>query len=233
MELNRLPLASVPENTLIAFLIALVILRFLAVHAELQRRDKQLAGARFDTLQARIKPHFLFNTLNSIATLISIRPQDAETALLDLSDMMRSSISRENTAWTLAEEVDICKKYLGIEKLRMGDRLSWEIDVPEQVGAIRFPQLALQPLVENAVLHGVQGSTEGGSLTLQVQCENDVLSIQLTNTCADAQVEHEGLGQALVNTRARLEAYFNRTRRFHTGREANNFVVHIELELQP
>jgi two-component system sensor histidine kinase AlgZ len=148
MQLNRLPLASVPENTLIAFLIALVILRFLAVHAELQRRDQQLAGARFDTLQARIKPHFLFNTLNSIATLISTRPHDAESALLDLSDMMRSSIGRENKVWTLAEEVDICEKYLGIEKLRMGDRLAWRIDMPESVGDIRFPNWRCSPLLK-------------------------------------------------------------------------------------
>lgn len=232
MQLERLPLASVAENTLIAFLIAVVVLRFLAVHAELQRSGRQLAEARFDALQARIKPHFLFNTLNSITALISTRPRDAESALLDLSDMMRSSVGRENPAWSLAEEVDICAKYLNIEKLRMGDRLSWSIDVSETAAAIRFPQLALQPLVENAVLHGIQNSPTGGSLSLKAEVEDNLLSLKLVNTAEDIAAEHAGLGQALANTRARLDAFFQKTRRFEIGQQDGEYVVHLELELR-
>lgn len=230
MELEQVPLASVAENTIIAFLIAVVILRFLAVHAELQHRDLQLAGARFDTLQARIKPHFLFNTLNSIAVLISLRPKDAEAALLDLSDMMRSSVGRENPDWTLAQEVDICTKYLGIEKLRMGDRLDWQIDVQDQAASLRFPQLALQPLVENAVLHGIQNNPDGGSIDLSVKFESDLLRIELRNTAASQKDTHAGSGQALANIEARLEAFFHQVRRFDVERQGQEFVATMELE---
>lgn len=229
MELDQLPLASVAENTIIAFLIAVVILRFLAVHAELQHRDLQLASARFDTLQARIKPHFLFNTLNSIAALISLRPRDAESALLDLSDMMRSSVGRENPNWTLAQEVDICTKYLGIEKLRMGDRLDWQISVQEAAGSIRFPQLALQPLVENSVLHGIQNNPSGGRLDLSVKIEENLLRIELRNTAA-ARDTHAGAGHALANIEARLEAFFSKVRRFDVERQGDEFVARMELE---
>jgi two-component system sensor histidine kinase AlgZ len=229
--LQQLPLASVGENTLIAFLLAVLILRFLAVHAQLQRRDLQLAEARFDALQARIKPHFLFNTLNSIAALISLRPAAAETALLDLSDMLRSSIGRENPNWTLADEADICVKYLGIEKLRMGDRLTWKLELPEAAGRLRFPQLALQPLVENAVLHGIQQNPRGGSLSLSVELRDpNLLHIELRNTAASRD-EHAGSGQALANIEARLQTFFKRVRHFERRPEGEEYIVRMELEL--
>ncbi len=202
-------MASPLENVFIALLFAAVILRFFAVQAQLQLSDQQLNRARFDALQ----------------------PAQAEDALLDLSDMLRSSVGRERSDWTLADEIDICLKYLGIEKLRMGERLNWHIELADAARPIRFPQLALQPLVENSVLHGLQHLPEGGDLHLELALQDDRLSITLSNSLAPTSASSPGLGEALANIRARLVSYTPKLHAFEYGQEGSHYLVRIVLEV--
>ena len=154
------------RNLLISLIASLVFLRYLILHRQWQMQVRAEADARLDALQARIRPHFLFNTLNTIASLVRTRPDDAEQAVLDLADLLRTGL-RTNAEHTLAEELELVRGYLRIESQRLGERLriDWRIEdsLPlEQT----IPALLVQPLVENAVVHGISKLPDGGRLKI-------------------------------------------------------------------
>jgi len=154
------------RNGLIGSIAALVLLRFLSLHRQWQRQVRAEASARLAALQARIRPHFLFNALNTIASLVRSRPEQAEGAVLDLSDLLRTALA-EDARHTLAEELDLVRGYLRIEALRLGDRLAidWKIEDKAPTDA-RIPALLIQPLVENAIVHGIARLADGGRLAV-------------------------------------------------------------------
>lgn len=194
-------------STASAALVIAAGLRYSFVHSQWQQQVRAHARVEADALQARIRPHFLFNSLNTVASLIHLRPDAAEAALLDLSDLFRASLRAGEHSISLREEIDLCKRYLAIEAERLGERLQveWDIDLPEQLA---LPPLVLQPLVENAVYHGIQSLPEGGTLKVLGRREGDRWLLQVSNPVLPGAPVHQGSGQAIANIRARLRHRF-------------------------
>ena len=161
-------------------------------------------------MQARIRPHFLFNSLNSIASLVVTDPAKAEQAVLDLSDLFRASLARPGTLVPWREELELSRRYLSIEQYRLGERLSveWQVDaVPDD---LPIPQLTLQPLLENALIHGIQPRIEGGVVSVAAYYADGVFHLQVSNPFDEAapKLPSRGTQQALHNIDARLTALF-------------------------
>jgi two-component system, LytTR family, sensor histidine kinase AlgZ len=168
-----------------------------------QQRQPASAAARLTELQSRIRPHFLFNTLNSAIALVRAEPAKAETLLEDLSELFRSALVDQGDAVSLQQEIDLAQRYLAIEGVRFGHRLrvSWELD-PATMQA-KLPPLVLQPLVENAVKHGVEPSADGADVKISTQRRAGVVVIKVTNTAPGGQ-GRAGHGVALQNVQDRL-----------------------------
>jgi len=161
------------------------------------------ASARLAELQSRIRPHFLFNALNTAVALVQIDPERAESVLEDLSQLFRVALAEVGASVTLAEEIELARRYLAIEQVRFGDRLavSWEID-PATAQA-RVPPLVLQPLVENAVRHGIETSLTGGAVRVRVKARHGSAQVVISNSLPDTP-SSPGAGIALANVRERL-----------------------------
>ncbi len=182
--------------------VALAWLRQRA-HSELPAH----AAARLSELQARIRPHFLFNTLNTAIALVQIDPQRAEAVLEDLAELFRQALAAPHAVATLDDEIDLARRYLGIEQLRFGERVQvrWELDAA--AGAARVPALVLQPLVENAVRHGIEVSPDGGWIVVRTKVQGGHAVLMVSNSVpAQAQgTALPGHGMALRNVRQRLK----------------------------
>lgn len=206
-----------PEKTLrfafvcgaIGLLLAAGLLRYFYINEQWAAQIAAHAGAQVQALQARIRPHFLFNSMNSIASLIRHDPATAERAVEDLSELFRAALGAESGESTLAEELHFCERYLAIEALRLGPRLRqrWELasDLPRQ---LPLPRLILQPLVENAIVHGISPLSEGGEVTIRVHREGDALHIEIANPCPEKPVRIHGNHHAQDNIRQRLTHRF-------------------------
>jgi len=195
-------------------------------------RVRAEAKARFDALQARIRPHFLFNSMNTIASLIRVRPAEAEHAVENLSDLFRAALGSDTTTQsTLGEELDLVRRYLDIEKLRLGERLRVDIDVHALPADLPLPALLLQPLVENAVYHGVQQLPEGGTVTIRGQREGTNVAIEIRNPCPPLRAAKRH-GMALENTRARIEYHFGARGALKVDSGADYFACVVTLPLQ-
>ena len=144
--------------------------RLIAAEMESERQERLVTLTELKLLQAQIEPHFLFNTLSNIAGLIHKRPDDAEKTLVNLTRLLRSSLSRtRKTETTVAEEIDIARAYLEIHAIRMSDRLQYRITVDPTVSNAPLPPLLIQPLVENAITHGIDQLEQGGIINIDAQ----------------------------------------------------------------
>jgi len=173
------------RNLTISTVVAAVILRYLYIQFQWRQRLQSEARARIQALQARIRPHFLFNSMNTIAALTRSDPAVAEIAIEDLSDLFRASLGGTQELTTLGEEIELARRYLGIEKLRLGDRLvvDWQLDdVPLDA---YLPPLVLQPLLENAIYHGIEPLPQGGSIRVSGRRVDGLLEITVSNPLAD------------------------------------------------
>jgi two-component system sensor histidine kinase AlgZ len=168
----------------IAALLAAALLRYFHFQQQWRQQIAAQARSQVEALQARIRPHFLFNSMNSIASLVRRDPDTAERAIEDLADLFRAALGSGDGSSTLDEELRLCERYLAIEALRLGERLQvdWQIaeDVPRQ---LPLPRLLLQPLVENAVIHGVSQLAAGGRIDILVQRHRVGLRIRIGNPC--------------------------------------------------
>ena len=234
------------RDCLIAIVLGLIALRYVYLQQRWIIEQQVTERARFEALQARIQPHFLFNTLNSIAALIAVSPDKAEAAIQDLSLLLRKQINGDRDRHTWLQEREICEAYLGIETLRYGDRLGveWQVDsVPDDMA---LPPLLLQPLLENAIRHGIAKMKESGWIRVygerleargpsgeehyKVCVENGVDTDFLPYADADsdrlmgAAALGEEHGIALANVRARVAAFFRDER---TGEERASVKVEI------
>lgn len=185
------------------------LLGIVAVENHRQARSYavQAKQAELELLQARIRPHFLFNTLNTATALVHDRPDAAERVLLDLADLFRAALGKYESI-TLEEELDLTRRYLDIEQIRYGDRLSVAWSVPETLPPVPLPPLSLQPLVENAVRHGIERSPAGGELALVVTREDGYVRVEIRNPApgADAGPAPAGHGVGLRASTARIDA---------------------------
>lgn len=185
-------------------------------------------SARLAELQARIRPHFLFNTLNSAIALVRDDPVKAEALLEDLSELFRHVLVAKTDAATLAEEVQVARHYLDIEQVRFGDRLRVEWAIDPQAGRAKVPALFLQPLVENAVKHGVEPSPTGADVKVTTQRRGSVVVIKVTNTVPAGQ-GRPGHGVALDNVRDRLRLLHDVQAQFRTALIDGRYQVRMEV----
>ncbi|MGQ3051276.1 MAG: sensor histidine kinase [Roseateles sp.] len=188
------------------------------------------ATARLAELQARIRPHFLFNTLNSAIALVQVDPARAESVLEDLAELFRVALADASASVTLTEEVELARRYLAIEQIRFGKRLRivWHLD-PE-ADAARVPPLLLQPLVENAVRHGVEPNEEGGELEVSTMRRGAEVEIRIVNTVG-APARTAGHGLALRNVRQRLKLMHDVAARFELESTEQRFALRILVPL--
>ncbi len=185
-------------------------------------------AARLTELQSRIRPHFLFNTLNTAIALVRAEPAKAETLLEDLSDLFRHALVDQGASVTLSEEIALAKRYLAIEQLRFGDRLQVEWDVEDEATTALVPPLLLQPLVENAVRHGVEPSASGAEIRISVEKRGSAVVIKVSNT-VPAGPGPAGAGVALRNVRDRLDLLHDVRGQFRSGLKNGVFQVRMEI----
>jgi two-component system sensor histidine kinase AlgZ len=195
---------------------------------EQERAYKLLAEARLSSLESRIHPHFLFNTLNSIAALIPSDPACAEQTVGNLASLLRFSLNANQTGVVpLAQELKIVGDYLEIERTRFGDRLRYEIDVPDVLGEIKVPPLALQSLAENSVKHVVSKRPQGGSLHITGSITGDRVCLAVLDDgpgfSLDAITPEHGLGNLI----ARMELVFGDAGHLEVARESGKTVVRL------
>ncbi len=218
-------------NTLTVLLVSAAFFRYLYLRADWQARIQAEARARFHALQARIRPHFLFNSINTVASLIPVDGEKAEETLLDLAELFRAALREDRQVHTLAEEWQLVQHYLRIEKLRLGDRLQVEAHIEEDSLACRLPALILQPLVENALYHGIETRPQGGTIHIRAHCEQKALRLEVENP-ADGPASPTGLGMAQENIRQRLQLYFQGGARMETKENEGRYRVTLWLPRQ-
>ena len=202
----------------------------LALQLRAKGRAPAATAARLNDLQSRIRPHFLFNTLNSAIALVRAEPERAETLLEDLSDLFRHALEEQADAVTLAQEILLAQRYLAIEQVRFGARLQVEWALDGSAAGARLPPLLLQPLVENAVRHGVEPSESGATVRISTQRRGSVVVVKVTNT-VPAGPGLPGHGLALDNVRDRLNLMHDVQGRFQCGLVDGVYQVRIEVPL--
>jgi two-component system sensor histidine kinase AlgZ len=210
------------RHGLIALIMTGLLLRYFYLQQQWQRQHDAELKARLQALQSRIQPHFLFNSLNSIVSLIVSAPAKAELAVLDLADLFRANLSEAGGMATWEEERHLCEGYLRIEHYRLGDRLrvKWHGDLP---AATPMPLLTLQPLLENAILHGLQPSLEGGDISIAVGLNAGVVELLVSNSCPRGTTSHQGSRMALENIRARVTGLFGPQAQLESWRDGERF----------
>lgn len=195
------------RNLGISAILSAIVLRYLYMQYQWRKETEASAYAHLQALQARIRPHFLFNSMNTIASLIRFSPDKAEQIVEDFADLFRAILSHPKTLVPWRDEVTLCQQYLGIEKLRLGERLQilWKVEnVPDDA---LIPSLCLQPLLENAIYHSIQSLPEGGTLEFTAQFDGKVIHITLKNP-KDLESLYQGHQIAQQNTQQRLQAYY-------------------------
>ncbi|KFN44050.1 sensor histidine kinase [Arenimonas oryziterrae] len=235
-ELYRVPGDSqwrfVASVTALSVLIAMLSLRYFYVRDQWQAQVNAQAQAEVDALQARIRPHFLFNSMNTIAALVRRDPVTAERAVEDLSELFRAALGAGQGEGTLAEEIHLAERYLAIEKLRLGERLKvdWQID-PAVPRDLRLPRLVLQPLLENAVLHGISRLPAGGEIRILMKVADRRLQMLVVNPTLAPNPREAGNGHAQESIAQRLAFHFGPAARMTTAYADGYYVSDIGLPL--
>ncbi|TCH63243.1 histidine kinase [Acinetobacter sp. ANC 4862] len=199
-------------------LIGTFCFRYLYLREQSARQQNSELHARIQAMQARIHPHFLFNSLNTVISLITIDPDKAEQMLLNLSRLFRASF-KELKLVRLKDEIELCQHYLAIEQMRLGDRLSveWKYDNEVLFSQIQIPLLTLQPLVENSIFHGVEKFLTKSTISILVEILQNQVNIVITNPHTQDKINiRQGNGIAVENVKQRLKAYYGRTVIFQT-----------------
>jgi len=193
------------RNAAVSAIVGAVLLRYLYVQHHWRRNVEREADSRIQALTARIRPHFLFNSMNTIAALVRSQPVAAERAIEDLADLFRASLADARTRVLLAEELELARVYARLEDLRLGARLRVEWRLPEALPEAMVPRLVLQPLVENAIRHGVEPRPEGGTVAIALRVGDQALELEVTNPLPVPGGElPDGNRMALENIRERL-----------------------------
>ena len=216
----------------IALISICIVLRLFAVLALMEERNKSEMSLKVHALQSRIKPHFLFNSLNTISELVVTAPSHAEQAIGSLAMLFRAGLENEQRFYSLGREILLCERYIELEGWRLGERLivDWNIDI-ENVDDVRVPKLIVQPLIENAVVHGVQ---ENGNVRISIdikESKRDV-SIVVKNAKSDNQTSNEGHGIAIDNIRERLFVIYDTEQTFKVRENKSEYRVLMRFAKQ-
>lgn len=213
----------------IALTVGLLGLAAFQNHWRVRQLAVRAKQSELEALQARIRPHFLFNTLNAGAALIHARPEEAERLLLDLADLFRAALAGPSEL-PLAEELALAQRYLEIEKLRFGERLRVQWRLPDTMPGIDVPTLSIQPLVENAIRHGVEPTTEGGEICIEVTQQAGWVLITIDNAMPESlALATKGHQVGLSSVRARVEALSHGRGSVETTHANGRYVAVIRL----
>jgi two-component system sensor histidine kinase AlgZ len=221
------------RNMLIGAIVSALVLRYFYVIQQWKNNIQREARSRFEVLQARIRPHFLFNSMNTIAALIRSKPELAERAVEDLADLFRASLADAGASVPLSEELALAQQYARIETLRLGERLKleWELDgVPRDT---QLPHLTLQPLIENAIYHGIEPRADGGTVKVHGVCIDGVVTLEIRNPLPpDDTPARRGRHMALDNVRERLALAWPGRATLTATRLAEEFHVRLNFPYQ-
>jgi two-component system sensor histidine kinase AlgZ len=224
------------SNLFAAAILAGIVLRYLYLQQQLRNQQQAELQARIQALQSRIRPHFLFNSMNSIASLIATDPDMAERVVEDLSELFRASLA-EPTLIPLERELTLCRHYLEIEKLRLGERLQVDWIIHPLPDDVQIPGLLLQPLLENAVFHGIEPLPKGGRITIEVLQKEKQVVIKIANPvplAAQQPLSHSpGRHNRMArdNIRHRLYAHYGAAARLSNVMDSGTFTTLITYPL--
>jgi two-component system sensor histidine kinase AlgZ len=222
------------RNLIICAIVSGLVLRYFYVLHQWRSNVRREASSRFEVLQARIRPHFLFNSMNTIAALIRGRPELAERAVEDLSDLFRASLADATARIPLSEELAVTRQYAAIEELRLGERLKIEWQLDELPADAHLPRLTLQPLIENAIYHGIEPRGDGGTVRVQGTSKAGRIDIVIVNPLPpDGVSGRSGRQMALENVRERLSLAWPGRAGLEHGREAGDYRVHLYFPYEP
>ncbi len=228
-------------NLITAVILAGISLRYLYLQQQLRNQQQSELEARIQALQSRIRPHFLFNSMNSIASLIVSDPETAERVVEDLAELFRASLA-EPALIPLENELTLCRRYLEIEQLRLGKRLTVDWQLGQFDKEIKIPSLMLQPLVENAIFHGIEPLIKGGSISIKISQAKNQLMIAIANpyllakksqptNIAPGEAQQNRPGRhnrmALDNIRHRLQVHYGNAARLSSSEEHGMFTTYI------
>jgi len=222
-----LPTDSLLRHSVLSVLTAAVLLFYF--HLRAKALSPAITEARLQALQARIRPHFLFNSINAVLSLMRSEPRRAETALEDLADLFRV-IMRDNRQLTALEnEVELCRQYLSLEKLRLGERLCVQWHVDKMPADALIPPLILQPLLENAVYHGIEPSSAPGVIAINIFVRRGEVHAILRNPYQLHGRHHSGNKMAIANIRERLALHFDAEASLESKVNQDSYEVHIRM----
>ena len=217
----------VARNQLVSAIFSAMAMRYFYVQSQWRLQTQAELRARLAALQANIRPHFFFNTLNTVASLIVIDPEKAEQMLLELAQLFRAVLRGTEETISLTEEIKLGQGYLDIEQTRLGDRMLVEWELPHVLPDIRVPQLILQPLLENAVYHGIQPVVAQGDIRVSLAQMDKGWLLQISNSKSSESVESSGNRIAHQNIRARLEALFGEGATLNVEDEGHRYEARI------
>ncbi|KAF0205719.1 MAG: two-component system LytT family sensor histidine kinase [Gallionellaceae bacterium] len=187
------------------------------------------SGARLQALQARIRPHFLFNSINAVLGIVRSDPKRAESALEDMSDLFRMAMADNRELVALKREVELSRQYLALEQLRLGDRLKVDWQTQDMPQDALVPPLMLQPLLENAVYHGIEPMHDGGEITVKLYRSGKEMHLDVYNPCQAQGKNHTGNKMALANIRERLDLQFDLEASYSVDAGKDYYRVHIQI----
>lgn len=210
-----------------AWIISAIILYYF--NLRFRAYSPAIVEARLQALQARIRPHFLFNCINAVLSLIRSQPKQAETALEDMADLFRVLMADNRDLVPLAQEIALCRQYLALEKLRLEERLTIEWQIDDMPPDALIPPLVLQPLLENAVYHGIEPLANGGNVVIQIYTKRNEVHIMLTNPFNTQNSHQAGNKMALKNIKERLNLHFDLEASLKSKQKKGQYQVHIIL----
>jgi len=230
MESNTGFAAFLLQSLTISFLLGLMSLHYFYLQFLLSNQQQAESDAKFQALQAKIRPHFLFNSMNTIASLTRSDPEMAENIVVDLAELFRASISDSGKPSTIGKELELARGYMNIEQTRLGDRLQVILKVDEALKDVEMPAMMIQPLLENAVYHGVEHSENGGNVTLLIAQQEDQVLVQISNSVPAGRHKNlfsraSGNQQAQENIRQRLQSFYGEKARFMTEQTETEYRV--------
>ena len=217
----------------ISGVIYLLLLRYFYIQQQWRLNLAAQSHAEIQALRARIRPHFLFNSMNTIASLIAISPETAETAIEDLSDLFRASLSERNMN-PLRDEIELTRSYIAIESLRMGERLQTEWQIDKNLLNIEVPSLCLQPLAENAIYHGIEPIEKGGKICISALQIDNKLMLSVSNPLMSEKQSmafNKGNHMAQDNIRQRLKLVYGNKGSFIINDTKDNYTVSLLIPL--
>lgn len=215
------------RRIVLSVFVAMFVLAYFRLRA--QALSPALPEARLQALQARIRPHFLFNSINAVLGIVRSDPKRAESALEDMSDLFRMAMADNRELVALKREVELSRQYLALEQLRLGDRLKVDWQTQDMPQDALVPPMMLQPLLENAVYHGIEPMHDGGAITIKLYRSGKEMHLDVYNPCQPQGKSHVGNKIALANIRERLDLQFDLEANYSVDAGKDYYRVHIQI----